>query len=141
MYQVSRYLSLLHFHCISSLGTSSVMYCSPSVMLFAINTLASFSFCVTEPIIVEVVFRNPLKVPLALSALSLVWKFTLKDFSDPQGGTTGETITNEKEAASLKEVRLLIISQFIVPEASSFEFLISLINFCAFESVPDHGPQ
>uniref|UniRef100_A0A672KZ25 Trafficking protein particle complex subunit 8 n=1 Tax=Sinocyclocheilus grahami TaxID=75366 RepID=A0A672KZ25_SINGR len=43
---------------------------------------------VEEPIIVEVVFRNPLKVPLALSALSLLWKFTLKGFSDPQGGTT-----------------------------------------------------
>uniref|UniRef100_A0A672T7Y2 Trafficking protein particle complex subunit 8 n=1 Tax=Sinocyclocheilus grahami TaxID=75366 RepID=A0A672T7Y2_SINGR len=72
---------------------------------------------VEEPIIVEVVFRNPLKVPLALSALCLLWKFTPKDFSDPQGSTAGETITNEKEAASLKEVRLLIVSRFIVPEA------------------------
>uniref|UniRef100_A0A672T7Y0 Trafficking protein particle complex subunit 8 n=1 Tax=Sinocyclocheilus grahami TaxID=75366 RepID=A0A672T7Y0_SINGR len=43
---------------------------------------------VEEPIIVEVVFRNPLKVPLALSALCLLWKFTPKDFSDPQGSTT-----------------------------------------------------
>ncbi len=68
----------------------------------------------------EVVFRNPLKVPLALSALSLLWKFTLKDFSGPQGSTAGETFTNEKEAASLKEVRPLIISRFIVPEALSF---------------------
>uniref|UniRef100_A0A8C8EUZ2 Trafficking protein particle complex 8 n=1 Tax=Oncorhynchus tshawytscha TaxID=74940 RepID=A0A8C8EUZ2_ONCTS len=39
---------------------------------------------VEEPIIVEVVFRNPLKVPLVLSDLSLLWKFTLKDFSRPQ---------------------------------------------------------
>lgn len=100
------------------------------------------SFCEpTEPIIVEVVFRNPLKVPLALSALSLLWKFTLKDFSGSQGGTTGETITNEKEAASLKEVRLLVISRFIMPKASRFGFFISLINFSAFESVPDHSPQ
>uniref|UniRef100_A0A8C2A462 Trafficking protein particle complex 8 n=1 Tax=Cyprinus carpio TaxID=7962 RepID=A0A8C2A462_CYPCA len=48
---------------------------------------------VEEPIIVEVVFRNPLKVPLALSALSLLWKFTLKDFSGPEDGTTRETTT------------------------------------------------
>uniref|UniRef100_A0A8C0YCX3 Trafficking protein particle complex subunit 8 n=1 Tax=Cyprinus carpio carpio TaxID=630221 RepID=A0A8C0YCX3_CYPCA len=39
---------------------------------------------VEEPIIVEMVFRNLLKVPLALSALSLLWKFTPKDFSGPQ---------------------------------------------------------
>uniref|UniRef100_A0A8C1XB96 Trafficking protein particle complex 8 n=1 Tax=Cyprinus carpio TaxID=7962 RepID=A0A8C1XB96_CYPCA len=43
---------------------------------------------VEEPIIVEMVFRNLLKVPLALSALSLLWKFTPKDFSGPQGSTT-----------------------------------------------------
>ncbi|XP_030627533.1 trafficking protein particle complex subunit 8 isoform X2 [Chanos chanos] len=55
---------------------------------------------VEEPIIVEVVFRNPLKVPLALSELSLLWKFTVKDFSGPQGGTVKETITNEKELST-----------------------------------------
>lgn len=111
-------------------------------MSFAIKTMASLSFCEpTEPIIVEVVFRNPLKVPLALSALSLLWKFTPNDFSASHGGTTGETITNEKEAASLKEVRLLVISRFIMPKASRFGFLISLINFSAFESFPDHSPQ
>uniref|UniRef100_A0A8C8EV41 Trafficking protein particle complex 8 n=1 Tax=Oncorhynchus tshawytscha TaxID=74940 RepID=A0A8C8EV41_ONCTS len=57
---------------------------------------------VEEPIIVEVVFRNPLKVPLVLSDLSLLWKFTLKDFSrpQPQDIMVGDavTITNEKEA-------------------------------------------
>ncbi|XP_073673155.1 trafficking protein particle complex subunit 8 isoform X3 [Garra rufa] len=73
---------------------------------------------VEEPIIVEVVFRNPLKVPLALSALSLLWKFTLKDFSGPQGGTTGETISNEKEAVSSKEATALndIIDTQVIPE-------------------------
>ncbi|XP_067273219.1 trafficking protein particle complex subunit 8 isoform X2 [Pseudorasbora parva] len=73
---------------------------------------------VEEPMIVEVVFRNPLKVPLALSALSLLWKFTLKDFSGPQGGTTGETITNEKEAAYLTETTALndIIETQVIPE-------------------------
>ncbi|XP_060773598.1 trafficking protein particle complex subunit 8 isoform X2 [Neoarius graeffei] len=55
---------------------------------------------VEEPIIVEVVFRNPLKVPLALSELSLLWKFTPKDFSGPQGGTSGEMVSNEKESAT-----------------------------------------
>uniref|UniRef100_A0AAR2INL4 Trafficking protein particle complex 8 n=1 Tax=Pygocentrus nattereri TaxID=42514 RepID=A0AAR2INL4_PYGNA len=40
---------------------------------------------VEEPMFVEVVFRNPLKVPLVLSDLSLLWKFTTKDFSKPQG--------------------------------------------------------
>lgn len=73
---------------------------------------------VEEPIIVEVVFRNPLKVPLVLSALSLLWKFTLKDFSGPQGGTVGETITNEKEATSSKETTALndVIDTQIIPE-------------------------
>uniref|UniRef100_A0A8C7MPC9 Trafficking protein particle complex subunit 8 n=1 Tax=Oncorhynchus kisutch TaxID=8019 RepID=A0A8C7MPC9_ONCKI len=57
---------------------------------------------VEEPIIVEVAFRNPLKVPLVLSDLSLLWKFTFKDFSrpQPQDIMVGDavTITNEKEA-------------------------------------------
>lgn len=48
----------------------------------------------------EVVFRNPLKVPLALSELSLLWKFTPKDFSGPQGGMSGETVSNEKESTT-----------------------------------------
>uniref|UniRef100_A0A671LGC4 Trafficking protein particle complex 8 n=1 Tax=Sinocyclocheilus anshuiensis TaxID=1608454 RepID=A0A671LGC4_9TELE len=67
---------------------------------------------VEEPIIVEVVFRNPLKVPLALSALCLLWKFTPKDFSDPQGSTAGETITNEKETMALND----IIDTQVIPE-------------------------
>ncbi|XP_056336697.1 trafficking protein particle complex subunit 8 isoform X2 [Danio aesculapii] len=73
---------------------------------------------VEEPIIVEVVFRNPLKVPLALSALSLLWKFTMKDFSGPQDSTSGETISNEKEAAALKETVALndIIDTQVIPE-------------------------
>ncbi|KAL1022685.1 hypothetical protein UPYG_G00031010 [Umbra pygmaea] len=57
---------------------------------------------IEEPIIVEVVFRNPLKVPLVLSDLSLLWKFTMKDFSQPQDDTVGDAsaISNEKEAMS-----------------------------------------
>lgn len=34
-----------------------------------------------EPITVEVAFRNPLKVPLLLTDLSLLWKFHPKDLS------------------------------------------------------------
>uniref|UniRef100_A0A8C7HCG0 Trafficking protein particle complex subunit 8 n=1 Tax=Oncorhynchus kisutch TaxID=8019 RepID=A0A8C7HCG0_ONCKI len=60
---------------------------------------------VEEPIIVEVVFRNPLKVPLVLSDLSLLWKFTLKDFNRPQTqeDSVGDAvpISNEKEAISI----------------------------------------
>ncbi|XP_010896143.2 trafficking protein particle complex subunit 8 isoform X2 [Esox lucius] len=54
---------------------------------------------VEEPIIVEVVFRNPLKVPLVLSDVSLLWKFTLKDFSRPQDAAVGDALafSNEKE--------------------------------------------
>uniref|UniRef100_A0A8C1RYJ8 Trafficking protein particle complex 8 n=1 Tax=Cyprinus carpio TaxID=7962 RepID=A0A8C1RYJ8_CYPCA len=68
---------------------------------------------VEEPIIVEMVFRNLLKVPLALSALSLLWKFTPKDFSGPQGSTVGETITNEKEATTALNG---IIDTQVIPE-------------------------
>ncbi|XP_060722601.1 trafficking protein particle complex subunit 8 isoform X3 [Tachysurus vachellii] len=72
---------------------------------------------VEEPIIVEVVFRNPLKVPLALSELSLLWKFTPKDFSGPQGGTTGETVCNEKEAATSKATAFDdLINTEVIPE-------------------------
>uniref|UniRef100_A0A4W5L065 Trafficking protein particle complex subunit 8 n=1 Tax=Hucho hucho TaxID=62062 RepID=A0A4W5L065_9TELE len=57
---------------------------------------------VEEPIIVEVVFRNPLKVPLVLSDLTLLWKFTLKDFNrpQPQEDSVGDVvaISNEKDA-------------------------------------------
>ncbi|GAA6076315.1 trafficking protein particle complex subunit 8 isoform X1, partial [Tachysurus ichikawai] len=72
---------------------------------------------VEEPIVVEVVFRNPLKVPLALSELSLLWKFTLKDFSGPQGGKTGETVCNEKEAATSKATAFDdLINTEVIPE-------------------------
>ncbi|XP_052391021.1 trafficking protein particle complex subunit 8 isoform X3 [Carassius gibelio] len=70
---------------------------------------------VEEPIIVEVVFRNPLKIPLALSALSLLWKFTLKDFSGPQDGTAGETVSNEKETTALNDIiDTQVIAEFTI---------------------------
>ncbi|XP_029285270.1 trafficking protein particle complex subunit 8 isoform X2 [Cottoperca gobio] len=48
-----------------------------------------------EPIVVEVTFRNPLKVPLALSNLSLLWRFTA-DGASPSEEKTEEAITNEE---------------------------------------------
>uniref|UniRef100_A0A3Q0QRI6 Trafficking protein particle complex subunit 8 n=1 Tax=Amphilophus citrinellus TaxID=61819 RepID=A0A3Q0QRI6_AMPCI len=53
---------------------------------------------VEEPIIVEVMFRNPLKVSLALSSLSLLWRFTVDSFSSSKE-MTEETITNEETSA------------------------------------------
>uniref|UniRef100_H3CNW1 Trafficking protein particle complex subunit 8 n=1 Tax=Tetraodon nigroviridis TaxID=99883 RepID=H3CNW1_TETNG len=47
---------------------------------------------VEEPIIVEVTFRNPLKVPLALANLSLLWSF-----SQHAGGEGGETPAAEEK--------------------------------------------
>lgn len=55
---------------------------------------------ITEPVIVEVAFRNPLKIPLALSNLSLLWKFTLDDVPQSKEKITEElTITNEEALA------------------------------------------
>ncbi|XP_010782117.1 trafficking protein particle complex subunit 8, partial [Notothenia coriiceps] len=48
-----------------------------------------------EPIVVEVLFRNPLKVPLALSNLSLLWSFTAEGTS-PSQENAEEAITNEE---------------------------------------------
>ncbi|XP_073332203.1 trafficking protein particle complex subunit 8 [Pagrus major] len=55
---------------------------------------------VEEPIIVEVTFRNPLKVSLALSNLSLLWQFTADDVPPSKEKTTEElAITNEETLA------------------------------------------
>ncbi|XP_037837247.1 trafficking protein particle complex subunit 8 isoform X2 [Kryptolebias marmoratus] len=72
---------------------------------------------VEEPIIVELTFRNPLKVSLTLSNLSLLWKFAvdeavLTDTTSEQ--MTGETISNEKASALQKDdfVTTEIIKEF-----------------------------
>lgn len=53
-----------------------------------------------EPIIVEVTFRNPLKVSLILSNLSLLWRFTEDGVSSSKESMTEElTITNEEMLA------------------------------------------
>ncbi|KAM4629221.1 trafficking protein particle complex subunit 8 isoform 2-T2 [Polymixia lowei] len=76
---------------------------------------------VEEPIIVEVTFQNPLKVPLVLSELSLLWSFTAKDFSqlqdEPAGEPTGEPLTNDKEALApgMKQTDDVIATE-VIPE-------------------------
>ncbi|KAG5849876.1 hypothetical protein ANANG_G00076340 [Anguilla anguilla] len=77
---------------------------------------------VEEPVIVEVVFRNPLKVPLILTDLSLLWKFSPKDFSRAQGEEAGESVSNEKEARDLEAP---LKNDFISTEVIS-EFFMSL---------------
>uniref|UniRef100_A0A3B4XN31 Trafficking protein particle complex subunit 8 n=1 Tax=Seriola lalandi dorsalis TaxID=1841481 RepID=A0A3B4XN31_SERLL len=66
---------------------------------------------VEEPIIVEVTFRNPLKVSLALSNLSLLWRFTADAASPSTEKTTeeleGEAVTNEETLARGARLRLL----------------------------------
>ncbi|XP_069813763.1 trafficking protein particle complex subunit 8 isoform X2 [Dendropsophus ebraccatus] len=52
---------------------------------------------VQEPITVEVSFKNPLKVPLLLTDLSLLCKFHPKDFSQKQDEELKEPISNEKD--------------------------------------------
>ncbi|KAF7646234.1 hypothetical protein LDENG_00191260, partial [Lucifuga dentata] len=72
---------------------------------------------VDEPIIVEVTFRNPLKVSLALSNLSLLWSFTPDGFTSSQKETAGDAITNEKEAlAPGMAQKDDIITTEIIPE-------------------------
>ncbi|KAF7203778.1 trafficking protein particle complex subunit 8 [Nothobranchius furzeri] len=76
---------------------------------------------VEEPIIVELSFRNPLKVSLTLSNLSLLWKFTADGTSSPgktQTGEqiTGETITNEEASATQMALKDDIITAEIIKE-------------------------
>lgn len=68
---------------------------------------------VEEPIIVEVTFRNPLKVSLALSSLSLLWRFTVDSFSSSKE-MTEETITNEETSAvGMKQKDDIVTSEII----------------------------
>ncbi|XP_036860634.2 trafficking protein particle complex subunit 8 isoform X6 [Manis javanica] len=47
---------------------------------------------VEEPVTVEVAFRNPLKVPLLLTDLSLLWKFQPQDFSGKENEEVKELV-------------------------------------------------
>ncbi|XP_070603795.1 trafficking protein particle complex subunit 8 isoform X2 [Erythrolamprus reginae] len=64
---------------------------------------------VEEPITVEVAFRNPLKVPLLLSDLSLLWKFQPKDFNSKNNGETKEFETCGKDMIGAE-----VISEFLI---------------------------
>nr|XP_040041142.1 trafficking protein particle complex subunit 8 isoform X1 [Gasterosteus aculeatus aculeatus] len=67
-----------------------------------------------EPIIVEVTFRNPLKVPLALSNLKLLWKFTAEGAS-PSEETAGEAITNEESLTEgMPQTDTVVTTQIIL---------------------------
>ena len=46
-----------------------------------------------EPVTVEVAFRNPLKVPLLLTDLSLLWKFQPKDVSGKENEEVKELVS------------------------------------------------
>lgn len=58
------------------------------------DSLLSLFSCIflIEPVTVEVSFRNPLKVPLLLTDLSLLWKFQPKDFNAKHDGETKELV-------------------------------------------------
>ncbi|ERE83769.1 trafficking protein particle complex subunit 8-like protein [Cricetulus griseus] len=68
---------------------------------------------VEEPITVEVAFRNPLKVPLLLSDLSLLWKFQPKDVNG-KDIEVREQVTGEPEMIGTE-----VISEFLINSEES----------------------
>ncbi|XP_072246347.1 trafficking protein particle complex subunit 8 isoform X2 [Leuresthes tenuis] len=70
---------------------------------------------VEEPIIVEVTFRNPLKVSLALSNLSLLWKFSA-DGTSMTDELAGGAITNEDTPDSEMTQKDDIVTTEIIKE-------------------------
>uniref|UniRef100_G1PRH5 Trafficking protein particle complex subunit 8 n=1 Tax=Myotis lucifugus TaxID=59463 RepID=G1PRH5_MYOLU len=69
---------------------------------------------VEEPITVEVAFRNPLKVPLLLTNLSLLWKFQPKDCSGKNDEEVKELVTSEPEMIGTE-----VISEFLINSEES----------------------
>ncbi|XP_032943236.1 trafficking protein particle complex subunit 8 isoform X3 [Rhinolophus ferrumequinum] len=69
---------------------------------------------VEEPITVEMAFRNPLKVPLLLTDLSLLWKFQPKDFSGEDNEEVKELVTSEPEMIGTE-----VISEFLINSEES----------------------
>nr|XP_060631209.1 trafficking protein particle complex subunit 8 isoform X6 [Anolis sagrei ordinatus] len=64
---------------------------------------------IEEPITVEVAFRNPLKVPLLLTDLSLLWKFQPNDFNSKNNGQAKELGTCGKDVIGAE-----VISEFLI---------------------------
>ncbi|KAK2502004.1 hypothetical protein MC885_000630 [Smutsia gigantea] len=69
---------------------------------------------VEEPVTVEVAFRNPLKVPLLLSDLSLLWKFQPQDFNGKKNEEVKELVTGEPEMIGTE-----VISEFLINSEES----------------------
>ncbi|XP_027432300.1 trafficking protein particle complex subunit 8 isoform X5 [Zalophus californianus] len=69
---------------------------------------------VEEPVTVEVAFRNPLKVPLLLTDLSLLWKFQPKDSSRKDNEEVKELVTGEPEMIGTE-----VISEFLINSEES----------------------
>ncbi|XP_036179655.1 trafficking protein particle complex subunit 8 isoform X13 [Myotis myotis] len=69
---------------------------------------------VEEPITVEVAFRNPLKVPLLLTNLSLLWKFQPKDCSGKNDEEVKELVASEPEMIGTE-----VISEFLINSEES----------------------
>lgn len=59
-------------------------------------------------------FRNPLKVPLLLTDLSLLWKFQPKDFSGKDNEEVKELVTSEPEMIGSE-----VISEFLINSEES----------------------
>lgn len=58
-----------------------------------IKSLLIVELSFVEPITVEVAFRNPLKVPLLLTDLSLLWKFQPKDINGKDNEEVRELVS------------------------------------------------
>ncbi|XP_027605828.1 trafficking protein particle complex subunit 8 isoform X1 [Pipra filicauda] len=65
---------------------------------------------IEEPITVEVSFRNPLKVPLLLTDLSLLWKFQPKDFNAKHDGETKEQGTCDEDMVGTEAIAEFLIN-------------------------------
>ncbi|KAI1243358.1 hypothetical protein IHE44_0000953 [Lamprotornis superbus] len=65
---------------------------------------------IEEPITVEVSFRNPLKVPLLLTDLSLLWKFQPKDFSAKHDGETKEQGMCDEDMVGTEAIEEFLIN-------------------------------
>uniref|UniRef100_A0A8D0NKX2 Trafficking protein particle complex 8 n=1 Tax=Sus scrofa TaxID=9823 RepID=A0A8D0NKX2_PIG len=69
---------------------------------------------VEEPITVEVAFRNPLKVPLLLTDLSLLWKFQPKGVSGEDNEEVKELVKGESEMIGTE-----VITEFLINSEES----------------------
>uniref|UniRef100_A0A8C5M9Z8 Trafficking protein particle complex subunit 8 n=1 Tax=Leptobrachium leishanense TaxID=445787 RepID=A0A8C5M9Z8_9ANUR len=91
---------------------------------------------VQEPITVEVSFKNPLKVPLLLTDLSLLWKFHPSDFNDKSEGDAKEPIGNEKDLTQKEKSCNDVIGTEVISEFSinNEETKIARLKLFPFQS-------